>query len=74
MKPGLGEALADVTRRRVGRVVLADARRAEDRDRRLGQVGDRLEALVELLRDQLDVQALGMLPALEDPPVFDHGY
>ncbi len=56
----------DLARLRVGRVVLANARRAEDRDRRPVDPRDGDEPLAELVRDPLDV--LGEVPF---PPVED---
>ena len=54
----------------VGGVPLPYAGRAEERDGRLGQARDRVEAFEELVADAADVQALGAVRALEDASVF----
>ena len=66
----LREPPARHPRIRVGRVVLPHPRRAEDRYRRPVDSLDRLEALVELLRDPRDVAGEVAVLALEEPPVF----
>src|SRR5207253_5257852 len=67
-----GEEPRGLACRLVHRRSLAHARRSEDRDGRPADLLHRAEAVVELLRDQLDMLAQVVVLGREDAPVFHH--